>query len=202
MEDTMNHYGTWIAVLVWIILYAVLILFLPFYKKCGNKPKGTYIAFVVAFALEMFGIPFSMYAIGWIFGITLPEGVFWGHTLVSYIGLWGMYIGIICMLIGLFAILSGWKQIYKAYWSKEKGYGALVTTGIYARIRHPQYTGLFLITLGMLLEWATIPLLIMWPIIVHMYWRLAKKEEQDMLQEFGEEYGRYMDQTGRFLPKF
>ncbi|MDY9926837.1 hypothetical protein [Methanosarcina sp.] len=40
----------------------------------------------------MFGVPFSMFAIGWLFGFTLPESVLWGHTLVQYIGFWGIFI--------------------------------------------------------------------------------------------------------------
>jgi protein-S-isoprenylcysteine O-methyltransferase Ste14 len=71
---------------------------------------------------------------------------------------------------------------------------------MYRWIRHPQYTGFMLLTLGMLLEWATLPLLFMWPFVVWMYVRLAKNEERDMLVEFGEEYARYMDRTTRFIP--
>ncbi len=97
----------------------------------------------------MHGIPFSMYLVSWLFGYTLPEGVFWGHTLQNYIGIWGMYINIILFAIGF--LLVG-ENIYKNYWSKDKGKGQLVTSGIYAYIRHPQYTGLFLITLGMMCE--------------------------------------------------
>ena len=57
-------------------------------------------------------------------------------------------------------------------------------------------------TLGMLFEWATLPLLIMYPILVILYLRLAKKEEADMLAEFGDAYHQYMKVTNRFLPNF
>ncbi|NJJ33853.1 isoprenylcysteine carboxylmethyltransferase family protein [Clostridioides difficile] len=77
----------------------------------------------------------------------------------------------------------------------------LVTTGIYGHIRHPQYTGFLLITLGMIFEWATIPLLIMWPILVVVYYRLARKEENEMINEFGDNYITYRKKTGMFLPK-
>jgi len=40
-----------------------------FYKKSQVKPAGIYAAFIVAFAVEMFGVPFSMFIIGWLFGI-------------------------------------------------------------------------------------------------------------------------------------
>jgi hypothetical protein len=75
-ENIWTHFGNWWAVLVWIAIYAVFLLFVPFYKKSRVKPTGIYLAFIVAFAIEMFGVPFSMFALGWAFGIWLPEGVF------------------------------------------------------------------------------------------------------------------------------
>jgi protein-S-isoprenylcysteine O-methyltransferase Ste14 len=76
-----------------------------------------------------------------------------------------------------------------------------VNTGIYSLIRHPQYTGFMLITLGMLCDWATLPMLIMWPIMAVLYYRLARKEEADMEQEFGAQYQVYKSRTGMFLPR-
>lgn len=52
----------------------------------------------------------------------------------------------------------------------------------------------------MILEWATLPMLVMWPFVALMYYRLAKKEEQDMISEFGDEYRIYMKRTKRFIP--
>lgn len=200
METLGSHFHNWFGVLFFIILYSVILLFMPFYKKMDKKPAGTYLAFVIAFAIEMHGIPFSMYVISWIVGKNLPEGILWGHTLVSSIGFWGMYINIACAVTALFLILNGWYNIYKKYWSKETGTGSLVKTGVYKYIRHPQYAGLLLLSFGMMVEWATLPLLILYPVIVYMYVRLAKREEKDMLVEFGDEYREYMKETKMFIP--
>jgi len=62
------------------------------------------------------------------------------------------------------------------------------------------YTGLMFITMGMIFEWATIPLLIMWPLMVWMYYRLARREEKDMEEEFGVDYLKYKENTGMFFP--
>ncbi len=199
-EDIWSHFGMWWAVALWIIIYGVFLLFVPFYKKSQMKPSGVYVAFIVAFALEMFGIPFSMFAIGWLFGFTLPEGILWGHTLVQYIGFWGMYVGILISLTGVALVISGWNRIHKDYWSKDEGQGKLVTSGIYKYIRHPQYTGFFMITLGMMLEWATLPLIILYSLLLVLYYRLAKKEEKDIEQEFGNEYIEYKQKTKMFIP--
>ena len=199
-EIVWSHYGRWEAVILWIVLYSLFLVFIPFYKKSQKHPTSVYLAFVVAYALEMFGIPMSLYIVTWLFGFTLPEGFLWGHTLINQVGFWGMYVGVTLSLVGALLVILGWKEIYKYYWSKEEGKGKLVTKGIYAYIRHPQYTGFLLITLGMIFEWATIPLLIMWPILAVLYYRLAKKEELDMEKEFGREYIEYKRRTSMFLP--
>jgi protein-S-isoprenylcysteine O-methyltransferase Ste14 len=53
---------------------------------------------------------------------------------------------------------------------------------------------------GFLLQCPTLITLAMFPILVFMYVRLARKEEQDALAEFGDEYRRYMVRTPRFIP--
>ncbi|MHB1150705.1 MAG: methyltransferase family protein [Eubacteriales bacterium] len=200
METFESHFHNWFGVLFFVLLYSLILLFIPFYKKMDKKPAGTYIAFVIAFAIEMHGIPFSMMVISWIIGKNLPEGVLWGHTLVNSIGFWGMYINIICAVIALTLILNGWYNIYKKYWSRETGKGSLVKTGVYRFIRHPQYAGLILLSFGMLIEWVTLPMLLLFPVVIVMYVRLAKREEKDMLNEFGEKYAEYMKKTKMFIP--
>ena len=200
VDPVMGHMGTWWAVAAWIAIFAVFLLFTPFYKRSGIKPNSAFMAFVVALALEMFGVPLSMYAISGVLGQYLPDGILWGHTLNGYIGLAGTQIAIVCYLTAAVLIIGGWRAIYRDYWSKERGEGTLVTTGIYRYIRHPQYTGFALITLGMMAEWATLPMLIMWPILGVIYYRLARKEEADMREEFGSAYDQYAEKTGMFLP--
>ena len=157
-------------------------------------------AFVVAAAFEMFGIPLSVYFVAWAFGINYPTEFVWGHTLYPYIGLTGMWIGFGLNIIGAAFVVLGWRSIHKEYWSKDSGKGRLVTTGIYRFIRHPQYTGFLLITLGLLVHWATIPLIIMWPILVVLYYRLARYEEVALEDEFGEEYLKYKQNVSMLFP--
>ena len=195
------HFGQWGYAIIWVLLYAVMLAFVPFYRKAQRKPASAYLAFVIALALEMFGIPLSMYAITWLIGTSLPDGVLFGHTLNPWIGSWGMVFGTAMMLTGAALIIAGWRVIHRDYWSKEVGEGQIVTQGIYRYIRHPQYTGFMLITLGMIADWATLPLLIMWPVLAGIYYRLARMEEQDMEAEFGDAYRQYRAQTGMFLPR-
>jgi protein-S-isoprenylcysteine O-methyltransferase Ste14 len=200
-EHAVDHFGQWWAVGLWIVLFAVFLAFIPFYKKSQRKPASVYLAFVVALALEMFGVPLSMYFLTAVLGRSIPEGVFWGHTLSTWIGENGMWGAYICFALGTVLIIWGWRDIYKYYWSKDRSEARMVTEGIYRYIRHPQYTGFLLLTLGMLFEWATLPLLIMWPILIWLYVRLAKREEADMEAEFGAAYAEYRSRTGMFLPR-
>lgn len=201
MDQAVNHFGQWGNVIIWTLLGLVFLLFTPFYKKSQAKPSGVYAAFIVAMAFEMFGIPMSIYILAWVFGATLPDGILWGHTLYSYIGHTGMYIGTVMMLVGIGLVISGWNVVYRRYWRKDAGQGELVTDGIYRYIRHPQYTGFLLITLGMIFDWATLPMLIMWPVMAVLYYRLARREEKEMLAEFGAQYDGYRQRTGMFLPR-
>lgn len=200
IDPVMDHMGTWWAVPVWIAMFGLFLFFTPFYKKSGVKPNGMFLAFVVALALEMFGVPLSMYALSGLLGQYMPDGILWGHTLVGYIGLWGTQIAILMYLTSAALVIAGWRAIYKDYWSKDRGEGKLVTSGIYRYIRHPQYTGFALMTLGMLFEWATLPMLVMWPILMVIYYRLARREEADMREEFGAAYDEYAETTGMFFP--
>ena len=100
----------------------------------------------------------------------------------------------IIILIGVFLIVFGWRRIYGAK-------GQLVTTGIYGHVRHPQYLGFLLITLGMNVLWITISTLLLWPILAVLYYRLAKEEDKKMEDTFGEEYRKYKHMVPMFIPR-
>ncbi|HXF76815.1 MAG TPA: isoprenylcysteine carboxylmethyltransferase family protein, partial [Methylomirabilota bacterium] len=89
-----------------------------------------------------------------------------------------------------------WKVLYDAQRTRT-----LATTGPYAYVRHPQYDGFILIMLGFLFQWPTLPTLVMFPILVYMYVQLARREEREVLTEFGDAYRRYMASTPAFLQK-
>jgi protein-S-isoprenylcysteine O-methyltransferase Ste14 len=193
------EYNDWTAVIGWFMIFAAFLIFLPFNKKSNIKPTGVYVAFIVASAFEMFGIPLSMYFVAWAFGIALPQGILWGHTMQGLFGYLSMYTGFSMNIIGGILIILGWRAVYKNYWSQNEGDKRLVTTGLYALSRHPQYLGFILMTLGLIIHWATLPLILMWPILVYQYYRLSKKEEAEMEREFGQEYIEYKKKTPMFL---
>jgi len=92
-------------------------------------------------------------------------------------------------------LASAWNVLHQAQQA-----GTLARSGWYARCRHPQYLAFIVIMLGFLLQWPTLPTLIMFPILVVVYARLARREEQQALTEFGDEYRRYQREVPTWLP--
>lgn len=64
----------------------------------------------------------------------------------------------------------------------------------------PAVSGIYSDYVWFLLQWPTIPTLVLFPILVVVYVRLANREEQMALAEFGDEYRAYMARTPRWLP--
>jgi methanethiol S-methyltransferase len=107
IDPVSHHFGQWIYAVIWAVVFILFLAFIPFYKKSQIKPAGVYTAFVVALALEMFGVPLSMYVITWVLGKSLPDGILWGHTLIDYIGLSGTTAAVIMYLTGGLLIFLG-----------------------------------------------------------------------------------------------
>lgn len=101
--------------------------------------QRTYAASAVAFAIEMFGVPTSMYTLGWLFGIWLPEGIPCGHAPGQYIGV--MSAGTAVTLVGVALVLTSWRDDSRRL--LEQGQGSLVPWGISRYGRRPRYPGFY-----------------------------------------------------------
>jgi protein-S-isoprenylcysteine O-methyltransferase Ste14 len=86
-----------------------------------------------------------------------------------------MIYGAILILLGMVLIIVGWIQLFKGV--KEN---ALVTTGMYAISRNPQYLGFMLVVLGWWVGWPTILVTIFAPILIILYLRLCRVEEKEV----------------------
>ncbi len=202
-----SAYGLWWLV---IINSLVFIIFAFSFAKPQTtrdwRSFGMFSAFIVALFTEMYGFPLTIYLLSnWLVQkypqldvLSHDSGHLW-HTLFRMEGnphFDFLHILSNILIFGGFWLLSAaWNVLYAAQRN-----GALASTGPYAHVRHPQYLAFILIMLGFLLQWPTLPTLIMFPILVYVYVRLAQREEQEALTQFGESYARYMRQTPAFIP--
>ena len=100
-------------------------------------------------------------------------------------------------IIGGFVLISaGWRVLYQAQRERR-----LASWGVYARVRHPQYVGFVLVMFGFLLQWPTILTLLMFPLLVTMYVRLARHEEAEAHRTFGAAYDAYAAATPAWFPR-
>jgi methanethiol S-methyltransferase len=168
---------------------------------------GAFSAFVLALFTEMYGFPLTIFLLsGWL-QARFPRINLFSHAnghlwealfgwkgdphlapphLLSYLLIGG----------GMLLLASAWGVLYQAQRVRR-----LATTGVYAKVRHPQYVGFVLIMAGFLAQWPTLLTLIMFPVLVVMYVRLARHEERDALTAFGDEYREYMAATPAFIPR-
>lgn len=209
MTEHLPSYGLWSLV---IINSAVFILFaLSFFKPRTRRDWrsfGAFSGFLIALFSEMYGFPLTIYLLsGWL--QTRYPGVDWfahdaGHLPEMLFG-WSSnpHFGPFHLLSFLFIgggfilISAAWKVLHQAQRD-----GRLAKTGPYAYLRHPQYAGFILIMLGFLLQWPTLLTLLMFPVLVWMYGRLALAEEREALETFGVEYEDYMARVPGFIPQF
>ncbi len=209
----MNHdtsaYGLWSLV---ILNSAIFILFAySFFKPATARDWrsfSAFSAFIVALFVEMYGFPLTIYLLsGWL------QTRYPGLDILSHNAghLWSTLLGengnphfsilhiasYVFLGYGFYLLSTAWNVLYHA-----QRRHTLATAGPYARVRHPQYVAFVLILLGFLLQWPTALTLLMFPVLLLMYRRLAVTEEAEMQAQFGATYTHYAAQIPRFFPHF
>lgn len=196
------HVGTWgLAIIVAVFASWLLYRYLAPQNWKEWTRAGVVQAFIIAFYAEMYGFPLTIYFLARFFGLdaTWTEG---GNLWTQLFGtpmahIVAMAIGYLIVFGGASLVADGWRRVHRA-----RREGRLVTDGVYARMRHPQYTGLFLIVFGEgIVHWPTIVSVVAFPVIVLAYTILSRKEERQMLEKFGERYREYQRRVPRFIPR-
>ena len=198
-------YGFWSLVLINAAIFVFLALsFLTPVKRREWRSFGLFTAFVVALFTEMYGFPLTIYILTAVLGSRYPAlnpfSHASGHLWITLFG-GGAWMSVIIHVIsnglmvgGLLLMGVGWRRIHAAR-------GELVTDGLYAWMRHPQYTGLYLISVGMLVQWPTIVTVATWPALLLIYYRLARREEREAEAQFGDAYRAYRARVPMFVPR-
>ncbi|MDI1252524.1 isoprenylcysteine carboxylmethyltransferase family protein [Thermomonas sp.] len=207
-HEALPAYGLWTLV----VLNSLVFIIFAFSFTKPDTPRdwrsfGAFSGFIVALFAEMYGVPVTIYLLsGWLesrYPGLDPLSHDAGHLRWTIFGMKGdphlgaLHIASNVLIAGGFILLgAAWPVLHAARREHR-----LATSGIYARVRHPQYIGFIAIMLGFLLQWPTFLTLAMFPILVAMYVRLAHAEEQDVRRAFGDTYDRYVARTPRWIPR-
>lgn len=202
-----QDYGLWPLV---VLDSAVMIIFAFsfFHPKSTRdwRALGGFSAFMVALFTEMYGAPLTIYLLsGWL-GSRFPAlqathsgGHLW-NDLIGWTGdphMSPFHLASYAVIGGGFWLIAvAWKHLHAAAQN-----GRLATTGPYAWLRHPQYLGFLLVMAGWLLQWPTIPTLLMFPILAVVYARLARTEEREIATTFAPEWADYARRVPRYVPR-
>lgn len=200
-------YGHWIlAVFNSALFIAFAFAYFRPRTRTDWRTLGAFSAFVVALFTEMYGFPLTIYLLsGWLIRRNPNVDLFShqsGHLWSSLLGVPGdahftalHLLSSLLIFSGLALLSSAWRVLLAAQRA-----GELATSGPYARLRHPQYAAFGIIMTGFLLQWPTLPTLVMFPILIVTYVRLARREELQTALHFGSLFNTYKQATPALIP--
>lgn len=179
--------------------------------KIKNLTTKAAIFFYVLIALEVIIMisPFAVYfysfyapildilnatpITSWLTAFFLPHIALTNDFFLLFLG----YLGPALFFTGMGIFFVCASQVYYAKLAKK----GVVTKGLYSSIRHPQYLGLAIAGLGLLLFWPRFIILALFVTVIFVYYLLAKNEEDRMKHSYPEAYSEYISKVpSMFLP--
>lgn len=185
----------------WLPMWVALTLILPtIFNYFPETPNPVPVAWIPQWF-------FRILYVAWI-PITLIPGSEWVTEFLYLPEMWTNTF--VCLFLeltrpwlllgGLFLFLASLVQLL---WHKYRRAG-LVTKGFYSVARHPQYLGIFVWTFGHILFSLPFHLrpadLLAWVSLVFLYIVIARNEERNLENEFGQEYEDYKRTVPFLIP--
>jgi len=126
----------------------------------------------------------------------------WLYRPIWRVGFWPFWLGAALTVGGLlFAVWA--REHLGRNWSSSvtiKQDHELITTGPYAVLRHPIYTGILGGFLGVAIALSEVRGLVVFVLFFLVFWAKLSKEEQWMRSQFGETYATYVRRTAALVP--
>jgi len=108
-----------------------------------------------------------------------------------------LFLGIPSLVVGIYFTLNAHNTVFNKSSAKPK----LITTGVYALVRHPMYFGILLVCLGFFFTSLSLLSLLVWLGFFVFYDKMASYEEQSLLQILGKQYVIYQKKVPKWLPR-
>lgn len=162
-------------------------------EKLDRRQEGV---FILA-TLRPLGAAFWFGLLAWMIN---PAWLRWSSV---HVPLWARSAGVAILVAG--CLLLAWtfrslgKNLTDTVVTRE--YHTLVSHGPYRWIRHPLYSSAALMVAGLSTIAANWFLFVTGVMVLGALVIRTKTEEANLIARFGDSYRRYMDRTGRFLPK-
>jgi len=201
-----SEYGLWPLVIISTMIFVIFgASFFHPQSRRDWRAMSAYTGFLVALFTEMYGFPLTVYLLAGPLGSRFPllrADHAGGHLWNDLIGWNGdphmspFHLASYALIGGGFWLIAvAWRHLFAAVQSRR-----LATAGPYAWLRHPQYAGFLLVMIGLLVQWPTIPTLVMFPVLVVVYRRLARSEEREVATAFGSAWVDYAAAVHPFWP--
>jgi protein-S-isoprenylcysteine O-methyltransferase Ste14 len=154
------------------------------------EPAASRILRVLAFLIAIVLLSTTRIPLRWLYLPLWPSG-FWPFWLGAALTVAGI----------LFAVWA--REHLGSNWSRSvtiKQGHELITTGPYAVVRHPIYTGILTGFLGVAIAISQVRGFIVFVLIFLVFWVKLRMEEEWMRSQFGETYATYARQTAALVP--
>jgi len=184
--------NAWLLIIGSVMFFLAFLVPLNYREKADWKSPGIYGAFLISLFVEMYGLPLTVYLSSGLVSLSsssqIPGIVFsaFGFALNAW-----MLIGLLVTAVGALLVGIGWYGVYNA--------DGLARNGIYSYSRHPQYLGIILIASGWFIGWPTPLTGLILPLLIYQYYKLSEKEEEEAIEEFGQDYRDYMEESRMFI---
>ena len=192
MDEVFYRGALAILIIAFFLIRAPSVISASKTEKVAEKKPAREIILVLLNFIGMIGVPFVYILTSWL--------DFFAYAYPEYIRIFGILFNIagLVLLIWVHRTLG-------QHWSMMLELGdehRLITKGPYSRVRHPMYTFFYIMVISTALISANLFVgvfgILTWTLL---YIVRVGDEEAMLLEQFGDEYRRYMEKTGRLLPR-